>query len=149
MLLRLSLVAALSLAVGCATTTPANGTGTPTAAVQSGDSCDMHHKKEHAHADGKACDCAGKAEEKACCKGEQKGDCCKGKDQKPEGACGCGKKHEDGKACDCGGKPEQKADCGCGSAGACGGSCTAEKGCGCGGAKKAEVAPAGCGCQHG
>jgi hypothetical protein len=147
MFVRLSLVAALSLAVGCAATTPAPSTGTSTAAVQSGDSCDMHHQKEHAHADGKACDCAGKPEEKECCKGEHKGECCKGKEQKPEGACGCGKKHEDGKACDCGG--EKKADCGCGSAGACGGSCTAEKGCGCGGVKKAEAAPAGCGCQHG
>ena len=144
MFVRLSLVAALALSVGCATTTPATGTGN--AAVQSGDSCDMHKK------DGKACDCAGKAEHKdgECCKGEKKGECCKGKEQKPEGAaCGCGKAHEDGKACGCGGKGEQKADCGCGSAGACGGSCTAEKGCGCAGAvKKAEV-PAGCGCKHG
>jgi hypothetical protein len=121
MSLRLSLVAALALTVGCATTTPAAGanTGTSAAAVQSGDACDVHHQKDHAHADGKACDCAGKGEQKGeCCKGEaQKGDCCKGKAHTPDGAaCGCGKAHDDGKACGCGGavkKAEAAGGCGC------------------------------------
>lgn len=129
MTLRLLPVFALSLFVGCATTTPAATTGTSTGAVNApakGEHCEMHKKE------GKGCDCAKHGE------GEAKGECCK--------------KHGEGNGCDCGKKGgEPKAEgCGCGSAAGCGGKCEQGKGCGCGGgARTSECgghAEGGCGC---